>query len=127
MQTVTHNGVTYKVLNVDGDVITATPIKVRAARKPRTAKPTLFDVQVVHANSTRDSLFHVHAVGCNDLGKYGRRSIGSAEIDAENGLTSFKDLVTRYYDEGDFDYDASTDEFNDYASQFKVFPCTKLS
>jgi hypothetical protein len=62
--------------------------------------------------------FHVHAAGCADIKRsrlYHRAQQWTVE------LASAQEVVYDVYPSGDFDY--PPEEWEDYLSEFRIFPC----
>lgn len=79
----------------------------------------MISVTVIGPGCERDASFHVHRVGCADIGKakYARKDRFPLTVESKS------DIVTEIYPPNEFLYDSATAAITDYANDVKVFPC----
>lgn len=66
--------------------------------------------------------FHLHAANCADLHKGIYKHINEKDVMQADSLRT---IVLDVYPPDDFQY--SAEDWQDYADDFKVFPCVKFS
>lgn len=90
-----------------------------------TATRTPVAVTTLGPNGINDGSFHVHAKGCKDVEN--RRRYGRSERYDEM-VTSVEQMTLEAYSDhiAEADYDNAVVTWEDYAGEFKVFPCVKL-